>query len=137
MPRTASRHPFEVALLGAATTAGVALLVVGRPRSVTEAMPVLVQSVWEVALVLTGVVGLAGVYWRGHASVGLGIELGAMVLLGTATAMYAIALFAISGLQALAAGAFLAAIGAASWWRAGQIGGALRWVARLNSGEPR
>lgn len=132
---TTGRTPFEVTILAAATTAGIALLAAGeRPRSVAEAMPAAVQSIWEIALIVSGLVGLAGVYWPGPSVTGFGAELSAVVVLGTATAMYAIALFAISGLQALAAGAFIAAVSGASWWRAGQIWADLQRVLHANTG---
>lgn len=129
--QVAGRHPFEVATLAASATAGLTLLIADeRPRSVAEAMPPLLQDTWEIALIVAGVVGLAGVYWPGLPLVGVGAELSAVVVLGTATAMYAIALFAISGWQALAAGAFIAAVGLASWARASSIVRDLRRLAR-------
>lgn len=125
------RNPFEAAILAASVTAGMALLVADeRPRSVTEAMPPLLQDTWEIALIVAGVVGLAGVYWPGPPLVGVGAELSAVVLLGTATTMYDIALFAISGWQALVAGSFLAAVSVASWWRSALIIRDLRRLAR-------
>ncbi|MEO3930925.1 hypothetical protein ABGB07_44850 [Micromonosporaceae bacterium B7E4] len=125
------RNPFEAAILAASAVAGASLIVAGqRPRSVAEAMPPLLQDTWEIALVLAGVVGLAGIYWPGLPLVGVGAELSALVVLGTATTMYAIALGAISGWQALAAGSFIAAIGVASWWRTALIVRDLRRLAR-------
>ncbi|MGI5144782.1 hypothetical protein ACQEVC_45445 [Plantactinospora sp. CA-294935] len=125
------RNPFEAAVLAASAVAGASLIAAGqRPRSVAEAMPPLLQDTWEIALVLAGVVGLVGIYWPGPPLVGVGSELSALVVLGTATTMYAIALFAISGWQALAAGAFITAIGVASWWRTALIVRDLRRLAR-------
>lgn len=132
MPLARRPGPFEVAVLCAATVAGLALVASdNRPRSVAEAMPPLVQGSWEWALLVTGLVGLAGIYWPRSPLVGVAVELGALVLLGTSTLMYAIALYAISGAQALAAGSFVAAVGCASWWRAGQIIHDLRRLAQL------
>lgn len=132
------RNPFEAAILAAAAVAGVALLVVGqRPRSIAEAMPPLVQDTWEIALIVSGLIGLAGIYWPGPALAGIGAELSALVVLGTATTMYAIALAAISGWQALAAGSFVAAVGVASWCRAGLIVRDLRRLARATEAAER
>ncbi|MBF9131905.1 hypothetical protein I0C86_23495 [Plantactinospora sp. S1510] len=124
------RHPFQTTLLVATFACGIAQLIVdARPRSVTTSMPILVQNVWEWGLVVVGIVGLLGTTWRGRLSTGLGIELGAMVVLGTTTGMYAFALFAVSGKAALTAGTFIAAIAVASGWRAVEILSDLRDLA--------
>jgi len=122
-------------MLAAAFACGCALLAVdARPRTVTEAMPAIVQITWEVGLLVCGAVGLVGVGWRGHPATGLGVELGALMLLGSSTAMYGIALFSIAGLQATAAGAFIGAASAGSWWRSAQIVRDLRRIARVSAG---
>lgn len=128
------RTPFEVSLLGAAVAAGGTLTAAGTlPWPVSVAMPVAVQGVWQVALVVTGLVGLVGVYWRGELATGLAVELGALAGLGAVTCMYAIALIAVSGTAAVASAAFVAAVGVASWWRAAQIVRDLRRMARACS----
>ena len=125
------RNPFEAAILAASAVAGASLIAAGqRPRSVTESMPPLLQDTWEIALVVAGVVGLVGIYWPGPPLVGVGAELSAVVVLGTATTMYAIALGAINGWQALPAGTFVGGVGVASWWRAVLIVRDLRRLAR-------
>lgn len=125
------RHPFEMAVLIASVACGVALVVTDRrPASVTAAMPALVQTLWEVGLVVAGVVGLVGVTWTGSLATSMGVELIGMVLLGTVTCMYAIALYVVSGSAAIAAGAFVCAIAAASWARAVQVLTDLRRVGR-------
>lgn len=128
---TSGRHPFEVTILAAALLCGIALMASNaRPRSITESMPSLVQSSWEIGLVGAGVIGLTGVLlWRGQLAVCLGVELGGVMILGTVTSMYGIALFAVSGSQALAAGAFVVGVSLASWWRIAQIVRDLRRLA--------
>lgn len=122
-------------MLAAAAACGCALLVAdARPRTVSESMPAMVQVIWEVGLLVCGLVGLVGVGWRGHPATGLGVELGALMLLGSSTAMYGIALFAVAGLQATAAGTFIAAVSAASWWRSTQIVRDLRRIALASAG---
>lgn len=130
---TSGRSPFEVTVLAAALLCGVTLLVSdARPRSVTETMPSLVQSLWEVGLILAGLVGLCGItLWGSQLAVALGVELGGVTILGAATAMYAIALFTVSGSQAVAAGAFITGVSVASWWRTGQIVRDLRRLAAV------
>lgn len=119
---TRGRQPFEVTILVAAMACGLALLLADtRPASVAASMPVWLQSTWEVGLLVCGVAGLVGIWWPGALVSGLAVELGALFLLGALTAMYTIALFSVSAGQATAAGAFVAAVAVASWWRAGQI----------------
>lgn len=120
---TSGRHPFEVVYLAAALAAGVALLVADvRPGSVRQAMPLLVQAIWEVGLILAGLIGLVGLWWQSHRlDDGLTVETIGVGVLGTVTTMYAVALYAVSGTQALAAGAFVGATAIGSWWRIVQI----------------
>ncbi|GAB2963271.1 hypothetical protein GCM10027280_60200 [Micromonospora polyrhachis] len=116
------RHPFEIMVLVAALLCGILLIVTDiQPPSINIAMPPFVQATWELGLVLVGVGGLLGITWPGHLVTGIGIELGAMVLLGTTTAMYSIAVFIVSGRPALVAGAFIGAVAVSSLWRSLQI----------------
>ncbi|MFC0504210.1 hypothetical protein [Micromonospora costi] len=125
------RHPFEMAVLLAAVCSGVALVVTDRrPASVLAAMPATVQLLWEVGLIVAGVIGLIGVTWNGDLSTSMGVEMIGIILLGTVTTMYAVALFVVSGSAAIAAGAFICAIAAASWARAVQVLVDLRRVGR-------
>lgn len=125
------RHPFEVAVLLAVLICGVILVLTDqRPASVTAAMPGSVQAAWEVGLIVAGVVGLAALVWPGSLVTSMGVELVGMVVLGTSTSMYAIALYVVSGSAAIAAGAFIVAVAVASWARGYQILRDLRRVAR-------
>jgi len=127
------RHPFEVMLLVAALLCGILLLVADfRPPSIGIAMPPVIQVTWEVGLVVVGVGGLLGITWPGHLVTGIGIELGAMVLLGTTTAMYSIAVLFVSGRPALIAGAFIGAVAVSSLWRSLQILRDLRKLLHAN-----
>jgi hypothetical protein len=131
---TSGRHPFEATLLIAAVACGGALLLSdSRPQSVVAAMPGVVQATWEVGLIVGGLIGLLGISWRGQLSTGLGLELGAIIVFGTTTGMYAIALFAISGRNGLAAGIIVAALSVASYWRSTQIVRDLRRLARVST----
>jgi hypothetical protein len=130
------RDPFEVTFLVAALVCGIALVVSHRrPPSIAAAMPVVVQEIWEIGLILVGIIGLLGIAWPGQTSTGLGVELCSLVLLGTTTSMYSISLFAISGTMALAAGSFITAIAVASWWRSAQITRDLRRLAQSATTE--
>ncbi|MEU8158053.1 hypothetical protein AB0B94_30740 [Micromonospora sp. NPDC048986] len=120
--------------LVAAGICGLALLLGDtRPASVAASMPVWLQSTWEVGLLVCGVVGLVGIWWRGALVSALAVELGALFLLGALTAMYTIALFSVSAGQATAAGAFVSAVAVASWWRSGQIIRDLRRLYRVSA----
>jgi hypothetical protein len=131
---TTGRHPFEVAVLAAAALCGAALIATGvSPRSVAAAMPGLVQTLWQLGLLGGGVIGLVGAFWPGKLAAQLGAEAVGVIFLGGATTMYTIALFAVSGSQALAAGAFVGAVAVASWTRVAQIADDLRRVAAASA----
>lgn len=123
------RQPFEVAILVASACCGLALALTDTsPKSAATAMPGLIQVLWQVFLIVGGIVGLIGIFFPGRLIAQLGTEAVGVMLVGTATTMYSIALFTVSGLQALAAGAFVTAVAVAGWWRIGQIWHDLRRV---------
>jgi hypothetical protein len=134
---TSGRHPYEVALLIAAPLVGaIVLLTDARSRAVTIAMPAPVRAVWVVLLILAGGSGLTGVFWSGRIEVGLSIEAVGVLVLGSSASMYAVAVLAVGGLPAAAAGGFTAAVSAGSWWRLLQIWGDLRRVDRARKAPP-
>ncbi|MER7440367.1 hypothetical protein [Micromonospora avicenniae] len=127
------RQPFEVAVLLAAPPCGLLLILLDvRPPSVTLTMDTPIQVLWELGLIVGGMIGLSGIIWPGRLATGLGIELAAVVLLGTITVMYAVALAAVSGRSGTAAISFILAVSAGSFWRAGQIIFDLRLLARAS-----
>jgi hypothetical protein len=101
---------------------GVLLIVLGvRPQSVEMAMPGPIQVGWEYGLVVAGVAGLLGIFWPGRLSTALGVELASVLMLGTITGMYAVALAVVAGQQGVAATSFVGAVAIGSGWRATQI----------------
>ncbi|MEO3773231.1 hypothetical protein [Micromonospora sp. B9E7] len=130
--RIRSRHePYEIAALVAAPVCGVLMMTLDvRPISVQTAMPGPVQIAWELGLVAVGVGGMLGILWPGRLSTGLGLELASVLVLGTITGMYAVALVTMSGRQSLAATSFVVAVTVGSLWRATQIAVGLRRLAR-------
>jgi hypothetical protein len=122
------RHPFEVCTLAASTVLGGVLLFyeVARPASVRSAMPPAVQWIWEAGLVAAGLIGLAGVWWRGNTVTGVAIEVFGLATLGTVTTMYIVAVLGVFGWQGLSAAVFLAGSAAGSFWRIAQIIRAIR-----------
>ncbi|MGC5307362.1 hypothetical protein [Micromonospora zamorensis] len=130
--RIRSRHqPYEIAVLAASPVCGVLMLTLDvRPTSVQTAMPVPIQVAWELGLIAVGVGGLLGIVWPGRLSTGLGIELASVLVLGTITGMYAVAVVAMSGRQAIVATSFVVAVTIGSLWRAAQIAVDLRRLVR-------
>jgi hypothetical protein len=82
------------------------------PNSVDHVMPPIIQYIWYGLLFCGGVVGVVGMFWRPHI-VGLLIERSSLIAISAACLMYAVSLFAFSGLGALGSGAFLGALGLA------------------------
>jgi hypothetical protein len=125
------RHPFQVLVVSACPLAAVAVLATGRfPPSLVAALPHPFADLWLALLATSGVITLLGTYWRGDLDNGLLIEGGGMTMLAAMLNIYVAALFVVSGSAAVAAGAFLGALGAAGWWRAWQIGVDVRKVWR-------
>lgn len=121
------KHPFEIAVLVAASAAGITLLTMQlSPRSVAAAMNPVVQQIWTYELLIGGAIGLIGVFWPGTLYASLKVEAIGVFVLASATTMYTIALATVSGSQAVTAGAFVAAIALASWTRVVQIARDLR-----------
>ncbi len=124
-------HPFEVAALGAAALCGITLIVLDtQPASVQTAMTGLVQHLWQVLLTASGLIGLAGALWRGRLSTALGTELVGVIVLASATTMYSIALWSVSGIRAVGAGMFVSAYALGCWWRSVQVVHDLVLIAR-------
>jgi hypothetical protein len=130
--RIRSRHqPYEVAVLVAAPLCGVLLMTLDvRPTSVQTSMPGPIQAAWELGLIAVGVGGLLGILWPGRLSTGLGLELASVLVLGTITGMYAVAVLVVSGRNSIVAASFVMALTIGSLWRAAQIAIDLRRLAR-------
>ncbi|MFG3554407.1 hypothetical protein ACGGAQ_08465 [Micromonospora sp. NPDC047557] len=130
-PRSrAKNQPFEVAALITTPICGFLLLVLDvRSTSVQLSMPEPVRLGWEVALIVVGVGGLLGIVWPGRLSTGLGIEFASVLVLGTLTGMYAVALVAVLGRQGLVAASLISAVPLGAFWRAGLIAADLRCLA--------
>ncbi|WP_405425576.1 hypothetical protein [Micromonospora sp. NBC_00617] len=130
-PRSrAQNQPFEVAALVTTPICGFLLLVFDiQSPSVQLSMPEPVQLGWEVALIVVGVGGLLGILWPGRLSTGLGIEFACVLVLGTITGMYAVALVAVVGPQGLVAASLISALPVGAFWRAALIAADLRCLA--------
>jgi hypothetical protein len=119
---TSGRHPYQIAVHVSAVLASTATIVTDQvPRSVDEVMSGPVQVLWAALLLLSGAAVVAGVWWPGRARTGLVVELSGVYVLAGGTSMYAIALFAFNGRQALVAGIFISGMAVGSWWRSAQI----------------
>ncbi|WP_422739314.1 hypothetical protein ACN263_08790 [Micromonospora sp. WMMD729] len=121
------QQPYEVAVLVTAPICGVLMMILDvRPTSVQTSMPVPLQIAWEIALTTVGVTGLLGIMWPGRLSTGLGMELASVLVLGTITGMYAVALIALWSQQSMVASSFVVAVTIGSLWRAAQLAVDLR-----------
>ncbi|MET8279695.1 hypothetical protein [Micromonospora sp. NPDC005174] len=130
--RIRSRHqPYEVAVLTTAPVCGILMMLLDvRPTSVQSSMPAPVQVAWEIGLITVGAFGLLGILWPGRLSTGLGMELASLLVLGTITGMYAVALVALWSQQTLVAASFVVAVTIGSLWRAAQLAVDLRRLVR-------
>ncbi|MEV7330530.1 hypothetical protein [Micromonospora sp. NPDC093244] len=130
--RIRARHrPYEMAVLATSPVCGILMLTLDvRPTSVQTSMPAPVQAAWEIGLILVGVSGLLGILWPGRLSTGLGIELASVLVLGTITGMYVVALVSLWNHQSLVTASFVAAVTIGSIWRGVEIAVDLRRLAR-------
>lgn len=130
--RIRSRNqPYEIAVLAAASLCGILMMTLNvRPTSVQTSMPGPIQVAWELGLIAVGVGGLLGILWPGRLSTGLGLELASVLVLGTITGMYAVAVLVMSGRTSIVATSFVMAVTVGSLWRAAQIAIDLRRLAR-------
>jgi len=119
----AGRHrPHEVLLLAVSVVSGLAYVIgAPAPGSLAALLPGWAVAVWAWGLLLSGVVGLSGV-WRS-----LELEAAAMLLGAGALLWYAVAV-AQFGWRGLFGGAVALAWASANVWRAAQIRRDLRGI---------
>lgn len=126
---TTGRHPFEVAVMVASVFVGLVMVLTDiTPRSASQTMSPAVLAMWEGLLIVSGVVALAGIFWRGKLETSLRVEMAGTLLMAGGISMYAVALL-FFGSQALVAGGYCVALAAGAWWRSVQIAKDLRRVA--------
>lgn len=130
---TGRHRPHELLLLAVSVVLGAAYLLGSPPpASIASLMPRWVVDVWAAGLVVSGVAGLVGCFWRQDIVLGLGLEMGGMLIGAGAILIYCVAVIAVTGL----AGAFTASLTgawmAANLIRAGQI---RRDLSILTNGE--
>lgn len=114
------RHrPHEQLLLAWSALVGISYLAWAPPPvSLAGALPGPVFTAWAATLAASGVIGLAGCWWRGDR--GLGVELGGLLINAGALTLYAFAVFTNSGVRALLPGGVVLAWVAADLWRSAQ-----------------
>ena len=124
---TGAHRPHEQLLLAVSLGWGAAcLLGAPPPGSVVTLLPRWEVVAWTVLLLVSGVVGLVGCWWRGHIATGLGLELAGMLFGAGATIVYVTGVVAATGVRGLFPAVIVAAWSAANLWRAAQIRGHLR-----------
>lgn len=128
-------RPHELCLLALSVYIGVLDLVAPPKGSPVTLLPAVVQYPALAALVVSGVAGLAGCFWRWNPERGLRVEQGALLLgTGALSILYA-AIFSVVGWRiGLTSAPTTAAWMAANLWRAGQIHAELRRLRK--SAEP-
>lgn len=120
------QRPHELLLLAVSLAWGVAYLVgAPPPDSVAALMQRWQVVVWSALLVVSGVVGLAGCWWRRNIELGLGLELAGMLFGSGALFVFSVA--AVHATHRITFGIGMIMVWfAANLWRAAQIGRELR-----------
>lgn len=120
------QRPHEIFLLAYSMVAGVTLLAAdAEPTSVTATLTPAMVVVWAVGLLLSGLIGLVGCFWRGHFSTALRLEQSGVLLNAAALLGYTMSIFVFAGSRGLFAGALIAAWALADIARAWNISGDL------------
>lgn len=126
---TGRRHPHEVFLLVFSIAGGLAFLLGSAPPSSLErALPAAVLYAWSWSLVLGGVLGLAGCYWRRNVELGLALERGGMMLATAAALLYTAVIVSLAWPQGVGAGIYIGSYGTACLVRTLQITRDLRRI---------
>lgn len=131
--RTGRHHPHEVLIHGFCIIGGILFSSgVARSQVLNEAVSDAVRIGWAIALLVSGVVGLTGCYWRGQIRVGLLLERAALAFGSAAAIVYLLALVTAAGWGATGAGLWIGAYVAANLARVHGITGDLRILERLS-----
>lgn len=119
---TGRRHPHEVFLLVFSVAGGLAFLLgAGPPSSLEELLPRFVLYAWYWALLLGGVLGLLGCYWRHNVELGLALERGGMMLATAAGLLYVAAILSLAWPQGVGAAIYIGSYAVACLVRTLQI----------------
>jgi hypothetical protein len=114
------RHPMVIYLHGLVAASGLAYLLGPHPHSVDQLLPDGLSYLWYLSLAAGGVMGLVSAAWRDPLA-GVLIERAAMLPLGGAALVYAVALLTLANLALLLNAGLIAGFGAAAILRALQI----------------
>lgn len=128
------QRPHELCLLVASVYLGALNLLHPSPGTPITLLPAPVRYGCLVALLLSGLVGLAGCFWAWHVERGLRIEQAGMLIGAGALLILVAAIFSVAGwrLGLISTPTTIAWV-AANLWRAGQIHLELR---RMRRGGP-
>lgn len=132
---TGRRRPHEVMLIVLSLVWGV-LGVFGAPEpdSLVAQVASWLVVAWSVLLLLSGMLGVTGIAWRGEMYRGLVLEQASMMSGAAATLIYAYALFSLPGWTGKFVAFLVSVWTAANLWRALQIRADLRAI--RDAGEP-
>jgi hypothetical protein len=122
------QRPHQVIILAFCCVGGLvyAFRQAPEPKSLDSQVSPWVLGIWYTLLLVGGVVGLAGSFWRKDPYRGLLMEWASMVMLTSALTLYATAVFVSAGAAGLGAGGSVLAWAASCAWRWGQIRGDLK-----------
>lgn len=132
------QRPHQVIILVFATIAGLtyALRQAPEPRSLDSYVSPWVLGIWYTLLLVGGIVGLVGSFYRRNPYRGLLMEWASMIMLTSALALYATAIFVSVGATGLGSGGAILAWGVSCAWRWGQIRLDLRALRQTVDGTP-
>jgi len=124
---TGRHRPHEQLLLAYGTFSGaIYLLGAPPPSSLVAVIPHWLVLLWSAGLVVSGVVGLIGCWWRGAR--GLQLEQGGMLVGAGSLLIYVVSAFTFAGPRALFAAGVVLMWAAANVWRAVQCHRDLRQI---------
>lgn len=123
------RHPMVIYLHALVAASGVAYFLGPHPHSVADLLPGVLSYLWYATLALGGSIGLVSAVWRDPLA-GVLIERAAMLPLGGAALVYAMALAVLGHLAVLLNAGLIAGFGVAAVLRAIQISRELRTIGR-------
>jgi hypothetical protein len=126
---TGRHRPHEQLLLAYGALSGAVFLAgAPEPAGIAAVMPGAVVTLWAVGMVVSGVVGLVGNWWRGER--GQVLEAGGLLVGAGSLLIYAATAVAAAGTRAMFPAGIILAWFAANLWRAVQIRAELRQGSR-------
>lgn len=129
----ARRKPHEILLLVLALLSGVSLLAgPAEPDSMRQELPPFVPTAWAVVLLVSAILGLGGILWRGNPIRGMLIERGALRMQAGMVLIYGAVLISYAGWSAVISGGAALAWCLANLWECRLITQDLRHILKAS-----